>query len=224
MHCHSDPDTAEAFASEAARRTGAHGRPCSNTHDLTAESLAAPGLRGNKRERQRKTVMTISTSTQELLKAHAGRGFSDDPALTARHKIRLLQNTSKLPKHGQGAPGLFLMPDAALTCASKLRVVLGAVYCDRTQQRPRANILRRDVPISRSGGRPGRANRGGDPQGVRRVRSRRGRHRGGEAASRGPQRRNPAAPQHGAEAAHYQRRHSAEAGRNAAAAYRLRRT
>jgi hypothetical protein len=72
--------------------------------------------------------MTISQTTQELLKAHAGRGFSDDPALTARHKIRLLQNTSKLPKHGQGAPGLFLQPDESLTCTSKLRVVLGAVY------------------------------------------------------------------------------------------------
>ena len=72
--------------------------------------------------------MTISQNTQALLKAHAGRGFSDDPALTAKHKIRLLQNTSKLPRHGQGAPGLFLLPDESLTCTSKLRVVLGAVY------------------------------------------------------------------------------------------------
>ncbi len=31
-----DPDAAEAFASEAARKTGAHGRPCSNTRDSTA--------------------------------------------------------------------------------------------------------------------------------------------------------------------------------------------
>ena len=69
--------------------------------------------------------MTISQTTQELLKAHAGRGFSDNPALTARHKIRLLQNTSKLPKHGQGAPGLFLLPDESQTCTSKLRVIFG---------------------------------------------------------------------------------------------------
>ena len=67
-------------------------------------------------------------SHRELLIAAAGRGVSDDPALTARHKIRLLQNTSKLPRHGQGAPGLFLLPDEFLTCASKLRVILGAVY------------------------------------------------------------------------------------------------
>ena len=80
--------------------------------------------------------MTISTNTQELLKAHAGRGFSDDPALTARHKIRLLQNTSKLPKHGQGAPGLFLLPDEAQTCTSKLRVILGAVYSTYVERSP----------------------------------------------------------------------------------------
>ena len=70
--------------------------------------------------------MTISQTTQELLKAHAGRGVSSDPALTARHKVRLLQNTSKLPKHGQGAPGLWILPDEAATCTSKLRVIAGA--------------------------------------------------------------------------------------------------
>ena len=80
--------------------------------------------------------MTISQSTQELLRAHAGRGFSDDPALTARHKIRLLQNTSKLPKHGRGAPGLFLLPDEAQTCTSKLRVILGAVYSTYVERMP----------------------------------------------------------------------------------------
>ena len=80
--------------------------------------------------------MTISQTTQELLKAHVGRGFSDDPALTARHKIRLLQNTSKLPKHGQGAPGLFLLPDEAQTCTSKLRVILGAVYSTYVERSP----------------------------------------------------------------------------------------
>ena len=80
--------------------------------------------------------MTISQTTQELLKAHAGRGFSDDPALTARHKIRLLQNTSKLPKHGQGAPGLFLLPDEAQTCTCKLRVILGAIYSTYVERAP----------------------------------------------------------------------------------------
>jgi hypothetical protein len=72
--------------------------------------------------------MTISQATHELLKAHAGRGFSSDPALLARHKVRLAQNTSKLPKHGQGQPGLWILPDAAATCTSKLRVIAGAVY------------------------------------------------------------------------------------------------
>jgi hypothetical protein len=72
--------------------------------------------------------MTISQATQGLLKAHAGRGFSDDPALTTRHKARLLQHTSKLPKHGQGVPGLWILPGEAQTCTSKLRVIAGYVY------------------------------------------------------------------------------------------------
>ena len=72
--------------------------------------------------------MTISKMTEALLKAHAGRGFSSDPALTTRHKARLLQHTSKLPKHGQGVPGLWILPDEAQTCTSKLRVIAGYVY------------------------------------------------------------------------------------------------
>jgi hypothetical protein len=80
--------------------------------------------------------MTISQTTQELLKAAAGRGVSNDPELLIRSKVRLLQNTSKLPKHGQGAPGLFLLPDESLTCTSKLRVVLGAVYSTHVERFP----------------------------------------------------------------------------------------
>lgn len=72
--------------------------------------------------------MTISTSTQELLKAAAGRGVSNDPALSSRSKIRLLQNVSKLPKHGRGAPGMFVLPDEGQTCSAMLRGVLGAIY------------------------------------------------------------------------------------------------
>ena len=48
MHCQSDPDAAEAFASEAARKTGAHGRPCSNTRDITANPAPRRVMRGNK--------------------------------------------------------------------------------------------------------------------------------------------------------------------------------
>ena len=39
-HCQSDPDAAEAFASETERKTGAHGRPCSYTRDFTAAEQA----------------------------------------------------------------------------------------------------------------------------------------------------------------------------------------
>jgi hypothetical protein len=65
-----------------------------------------------------------------------GRGFSDDPALTARHKIRLLQNTSKLPRHGEGAPGLFVLPDEEQTCTSRLRVILAAIYSPYVERSP----------------------------------------------------------------------------------------
>jgi hypothetical protein len=71
--------------------------------------------------------MTISITTQELLKA-AGRGVSNDPTLLTRSKVRLLQNTSKMPKHGRGAPGLYLLPDEAQSCVQTLRVILGILY------------------------------------------------------------------------------------------------
>jgi hypothetical protein len=61
-------------------------------------------------------------------KGRARRGFSDDPVFRTRNKIRLLHGVSKMPKHGLGAPGLYCLPDEALTCTSKLRVVSGALY------------------------------------------------------------------------------------------------
>jgi hypothetical protein len=73
-------------------------------------------------------VMTISSPTQELLKAAAGRGVSHDPTLMTRSKVKLLQNTSKMPKHGRGAPSLYLLPDEAQTCVDRLRVISGILY------------------------------------------------------------------------------------------------
>jgi hypothetical protein len=72
--------------------------------------------------------MTISPTTRELLKAAAGRGVSNDPTLLNRSKVRLLQNTSKMPKHGRGAPGLYVLPDEAQTCVKTLRVISGILY------------------------------------------------------------------------------------------------
>lgn len=80
--------------------------------------------------------MTISTTTAELLKAGAGRGVSNDPALLTRSKVRLLQNVSKLPRHGRGAPGMFVLPDEAQTCVATLRVVpaiLYSIWVERTE-------------------------------------------------------------------------------------------
>jgi hypothetical protein len=73
-------------------------------------------------------MTTISPATQELLKAAAGRGVSNGPTLLTRSKVRLLQNTSKMPKHGRGAPGLYLLPDEAQTCVKTLRVISGVLY------------------------------------------------------------------------------------------------
>ena len=61
-------------------------------------------------------------------KDKARRGFSDDPVFRTRSKVRLLQGASTMPRHGQGEAGLYCLPDAALTCTSKLRVVSGALY------------------------------------------------------------------------------------------------
>lgn len=72
--------------------------------------------------------MTVSENTKKLLEATVGRGISADPELLIRSKIKLLQNTSKMPRHGRGAPGHFLLPDEALTCTDRVRVVPGILY------------------------------------------------------------------------------------------------
>ena len=80
--------------------------------------------------------MTISQTTQELLKARAGRGVSNDPELLLRSKIRLLQAGSTKPKHGRGEAGLYCLPDESQTCTSKLRAILGAVYSIYVEHTP----------------------------------------------------------------------------------------
>jgi hypothetical protein len=88
-----------------------------------------------KRERQEMT-MPISSTTQEMLKVAAGRGLSNDPELLTRSKIRLLQKTSKLPRHGMGAPGLFVLPDEAATCVTALRLVPSILYTVFSERTP----------------------------------------------------------------------------------------
>ena len=65
----------------------------------------------------------LSPDTLALLKARAGQGVSNEAALLTRSKVRLLANTSKMPKHGQGHPGLYQLADEAKTCIAKMRVV-----------------------------------------------------------------------------------------------------
>jgi hypothetical protein len=72
--------------------------------------------------------MPISTSTQQLLKAAAGRGVSNDTALLTRTKLRLWQPASRPPRHGRGAPGMFVLPDDNQTCLTALRSILGVIY------------------------------------------------------------------------------------------------
>ena len=259
--------------------------------------------------------MTISQTTQELLKAHAGRGFSNDPALLLRSKVRLLQTRSTKPKHGQGEPGLFLLPDESQTCTIEASRHFGRGLFDlrralagwqaygpralRPAGRRREGRLwlaaaqrkhardggaaRRPVQRRRGRARPdrtgmrvaralnsdakARANKHDVPifglayefasteltndrgqnyysvtfNSSERLARRRGpprrrsfrasamcdlveaTHRRGEAGGRGPQKRNPAAPQHWAETAYHQRRRGAQSRRSAAAGRKLRR-
>jgi hypothetical protein len=74
------------------------------------------------------TLQPISPMTREMLKAAAGRGVSNDPALLTRSKVRLLQSKSRMPKHGRGDPGLYSLPDESQTCIGKVRVVPGILY------------------------------------------------------------------------------------------------
>jgi hypothetical protein len=77
----------------------------------------------------------LSPETLAMLKARAGQGVSNEAALLTRSKVRLLANTSKLPKHGQGRPGLYQLADEAQTCMAKMRVVpaiLYSVYVEKT--------------------------------------------------------------------------------------------
>jgi hypothetical protein len=52
----------------------------------------------------------LSPDTLARLKARAGQGVSNDPHLLTRLKVKLLQNTSKLPKHGRGSAGQWCLP------------------------------------------------------------------------------------------------------------------
>jgi hypothetical protein len=77
----------------------------------------------------------LSPETLAMLKARAGQGVSNEPALLTRSKVRLLANTSKLPKHGRGRPGLYQLADEAQTCVGTMRVVpaiLFSVYVEKT--------------------------------------------------------------------------------------------
>jgi hypothetical protein len=70
----------------------------------------------------------LSNETLAMLKARAGQGVSNEAALLTRSKVRLLANTSRLPKHGRGRPGLYQLADEAQTCVSKMRVVPAILY------------------------------------------------------------------------------------------------
>ena len=79
--------------------------------------------------------MAISTTTQELLKAHAGRESLDDPALLIRRtrsgSCRTLENAQAWARHS----GPFVLPDESQTCSRKLRVILGLVYTVLVERR-----------------------------------------------------------------------------------------
>ena len=78
----------------------------------------------------------LSPDTFALLKARAGQGVSNDPQLLTRLKVRLLQNTSKLPKHGRGSAGQWCLPDEGMTCVASMRVVPAIVYGTYVEKTP----------------------------------------------------------------------------------------
>ena len=75
--------------------------------------------------------MTISQTTQELLKAHAGRGVSNDPELlTQKQNQAASEHVNKAEaRAGRGRACLFCRTKTQ-TCTSRLRVILGAVVFD----------------------------------------------------------------------------------------------
>ncbi len=86
----------------------------------------------------------LSPDTLALLKARAGQGVSNDAALLTRSKVRLLANTSKLPKHGQGRPGLYQLADEAQTCVAKMHVVPAILYSVYVEKTPDDKFAGRD--------------------------------------------------------------------------------
>jgi hypothetical protein len=86
----------------------------------------------------------LSPDTFALLKARAGQGVSNEAALLTRSKVRLLANTSKMPKHGQGHPGLYQLADEAQTCIAKMRVVPAILYSVYVEKTPDEKFAGRD--------------------------------------------------------------------------------
>jgi hypothetical protein len=104
---------------------------------LPVDRLARPAVRNRNLKNRKVQIMTskLSPDIFALLKARAGQGVSNEAALLTRSKVRLLANTSKMPKHGQGHPGLYQLADEAQTCIAKMRVVpaiLYSVYVEKT--------------------------------------------------------------------------------------------
>jgi hypothetical protein len=78
----------------------------------------------------------LSPDTLALLKARAGQGVSNDPQLLTRLKVRLLQNSSKLPRHGRGSAGQWCLPDEGMTCVASMRVIPAIVYGAYVEKTP----------------------------------------------------------------------------------------
>jgi hypothetical protein len=86
----------------------------------------------------------LSAESLAMLKARAGQGVSNEAALLTRSKVRLLANTSKLPKHGRGRPGLYQLADEAQTCVAKMRVVPAILYSVYVEKTPDEKFTGRD--------------------------------------------------------------------------------
>jgi hypothetical protein len=93
----------------------------------------------------------LSPDTLALLRARAGQGVSNDPQLLTRLKVRLLQNTSKLPKHGRGSAGQWCLPDEGMTCVASMRVVPAIVYGAYVEKTPDDKFAGREYLVLPTG-------------------------------------------------------------------------
>ena len=100
--------------------------PVNSPNATAAERARIPSRAGSRAAESDKGEANDILAHTET-KGRAGRGFSDDPVFKTRSKVRLLHDARKCQSTDLARRAL-LLPDEALTCTSKLRVIPAALY------------------------------------------------------------------------------------------------